>query len=270
MRPPTSPVRRPNLKVPEVTVVFWVLKLLSTAGGEAASDYLGGVSIAVAGAVGVALLLVTGWRQLRSPDYRPARYWSFVAAIAVFGTMAADAMHVVVGLPYPLTTCLSVIAVVLILIAWQRHQGTVSIHTVTVGAAERFYWATVLATFALGTAAGDLVAFTLGLGYLDSAVFFGLLFAIPAIAWRVWRRAEVMLFWAAYVLTRPFGASVADWLGKPPNKAGGLGWGDGPVALGLFALFAGILLRWAPPPTPPVVLSARPERPGASPRDASR
>lgn len=235
-----SPYRR-ALKVPEVTALFWVLKLLSTAAGEAASDYLGSISIAVAGIVGVGLMLVTAWWQFRADRYEPVKYWAFVAAIAVFGTMAADAMHVVLDLPYQVTTCLYVIIVATVLVAWKRHQGSISIHTVTAGAPERFYWATVLATFALGTAAGDLAAFTLQLGYFDSAVLFAGLFAIPAVAWKLWGRAEVALFWSAYVLTRPLGASVADWLGKPPSKAGGLGWGDGIVALGLFAIFGAIL-----------------------------
>ncbi|KYH43122.1 hypothetical protein [Branchiibius sp. NY16-3462-2] len=233
--------RRRALKVPEVTLVFWVLKLLSTAGGEAASDYLGSISIAVAGAVGVGLMVITGWMQFRAHRYEPATYWAFVAAIAIFGTMAADAMHVVLDLPYQLTTCLYVIIVAAVLAAWKRWEGSISIHTVTAGAPERFYWATVLATFALGTAAGDLAAFTLKLGYLDSALLFAILFAIPAIAWKLWGRAEVALFWSAYVLTRPLGASVADWLGKPPRKAGGLGWGDGVVTLGLFVAFGAIL-----------------------------
>lgn len=240
----SEPTPRP-VKVPEITGAFWVLKLLTTAGGEALADYLAGADIVLAGLVGCTLLVVGGVVQLRTPRYRPLPYWFFVAAIAIFGTMVADAMHVVAGLPYQVTSAgyAAVLAVVMLL--WHRETGTIDIHTVTPGRPEVYYWLAVVAAFALGTALGDLAAFTLGLGYLAAAVLFGILFLLALLVHARIRWAPTLTFWSAYVLTRPFGASVADYLGKPRGHGGGLGWGDGPVAFGLFAAFAVVLARVA-------------------------
>jgi uncharacterized membrane-anchored protein len=131
-------------------------------------------------------------------------------------------------------------AVAAVFWCWYRVEGTLSIHTITTQRRECFYWVAVLATFALGTAAGDLTAITLNLGYLPSAILFGVLIAIPALAW--WRGAvnPVLAFWAAYVITRPLGASIADWLSKPSSKTG-LGLGDGPVSLLMLAVFVALV-----------------------------
>ena len=157
--------------------------------------------------------------------------------VAIFGTMAADAAHVILGIPYAVTTIGYSVALAVVLVWWWRSEGTLLIHSIVTPRRELFYWATVLATFALGTAAGDLTAYTLGWGYLPSAVFFGVAILVPLVAWRL-GAAEVAMFWTAYVLTRPLGASVADWLGKPSTKGGGLGFGDGRVTLCGFAILA--------------------------------
>jgi hypothetical protein len=151
-------------KVPEVTAVFWVVKVLTTGMGEAASDWLAAQSIALAAGIGAVGLGVTLWYQLRADRYRPTTYWATVAMVAVFGTMAADAIHVVLKVPYPITSAAYAIAVAASLVVWWRFEGTLSIHSITTRRRELFYWATVLATFALGTAAGDLTAMTLKLG----------------------------------------------------------------------------------------------------------
>ncbi|MFC6715479.1 hypothetical protein [Branchiibius cervicis] len=235
----------PAIKVPSINRDFWFLKLLTTAGGEALSDYLAGRSVVIAAVVGAALLGLGAAAQLRARSYQPVPYWFFAAAIAVFGTMLADGMHVVAGVPYPVTSTVYAAALAAVFLLWHRATGTIDIHTVTAGRPETYYWCAVGATFALGTALGDLAAFSLGLGYLASAVLFGLLFATALLLCHRGRRGATVTFWSAYVLTRPFGASVADFLGKPGGHGGGLGWGDGPVALGLFAAFALMLIRVA-------------------------
>jgi uncharacterized membrane-anchored protein len=218
------------VKVPEITAIFWVIKVLTTGAGEAASDYLASVSLVLA--AGIGFLGFTGALalQLRAPRYRPWIYWSAVSAVAVFGTMAADAVHVVLGVPYTVTTVAYAVAVAAAFLVWQRAERTLDIHTVTPGRREIFYWVTVLVTFTLGTAVGDLSAFTLHLGYWASAVLYAVLIAMPALAWWRLRLSPVVAFWSAYVLTRPLGASLADWVGKPSGKSG-LGFGDGTVTL---------------------------------------
>lgn len=241
-----DPTRRPGLllaKVPEVTAAFWLVKILTTGMGEAASDWLAARNIVLAALVGAVGLGVSLWYQLRADRYRPSIYWASVAMVAVFGTMAADAVHVVLGVPYPITSTAYALAVVVCLVVWRRCEGTLSMHSITTRRRELFYWATVLATFALGTAAGDLTALTLRLGYLESGLIFLAGILIPWAAWRWFRLNEVAAFWAAYVLTRPLGASFADWVAKPAGRGAGLGVGDGPVTLALFVLIVA-LVAW--------------------------
>lgn len=233
------------IKVPPIDRDFWILKLLTTAGGEALSDYLAGRSVVLAAVVGLVLLGLGAALQLRTRSYHPVPYWLFAAAIAVFGTMLADGMHVVAGVPYPLTSTAYAAALAVVFLLWHRATGTIDIHTVTAGRSEAYYWCAVGAAFALGTALGDFAAFSLGLGYLASAILFGVLFAAALLLHHRARWGATATFWSAYVLTRPFGASVADYLGKPGGHGGGLDWGDGPVALGLFAAFALMLIRVA-------------------------
>jgi uncharacterized membrane-anchored protein len=228
------------LKVPRVTALFWTVKLLTTAMGESTTDYfvfqINPYVAVIVATLGLGLTLAL---QLRATRYVPAIYWAAVAMVAVFGTMAADVLHVVLGIPYVVSTIFFAAALAVVFVSWYVSERTLSIHTIYPGRRELFYWATVMATFALGTAAGDLTASTLGLGYFASAVVFAALFALPGLAyWRLGMNA-VAAFWWAYVVTRPLGASVADWLGKP--VLGGLGLGDGKVALVLTAaIIAGV------------------------------
>jgi uncharacterized membrane-anchored protein len=218
-------------RVPAVTALFWAIKVLTTGMGEAGADWLGGISIALAGVVGVlALVLALTW-QFRAGRYVAARYWTAVAAVAVFGTMVADGPHEVLGLSYLASTLAYVVLVAGCLLVWRRSEGTLSVHSITTRRRETLYWLTVLATFALGTALGDLTATAWHLGFSGSAVLFAALIAVPALAWARFRLDPTVAFWSAYVLTRPLGASVADWLGKPQHPAGGLGLGDGTVTL---------------------------------------
>jgi uncharacterized membrane-anchored protein len=217
-------------KVPEVIFLFWVVKILTTAGGEATSDYLktwgniggGGTELIL---FGVALILQFGTRR-----YRAFAYWFLAYSIAIFGTGVADFLHLDVGIPYAGTTLLWALVLLAIFGIWQHQEGTLSIHSVTTQRREAFYWATVFATFALGTALGDFTATSLGLGYLASGIFFGVVILIPALAW--WRMGlnSIAAFWMAYVVTRPLGASFADYISKPPSLSG-IGFGDGPTAV---------------------------------------
>jgi uncharacterized membrane-anchored protein len=229
-------------KVPEIAVLFWVIKVLTTGIGESSSDFLGQKSIPLAALIGTSGIVLALWLQLRATRYRAPVYWFAVLMVAVFGTMAADGLHRGAGIPYAVSTTLCAIAVAAIFLAWHRVEGTVDIHSITTRRREAFYWLAVLATFALGTAAGDLTAFTLNLGFAGSAVLFGAAMAVPAVAWWRFGLNPVVAFWAAYVITRPLGASIADWLGKPQARTG-LGAGDGVVSLLGLAVFAA-LVAW--------------------------
>lgn len=231
-------------KVPEITIFFWIVKLLTTAMGESTSDFLvfrinSYVAVGLGGiALALALLL-----QFSVKRYNAWVYWLAVAMVAVFGTMAADALHVQLGVPYIISSTLFAVALAVVFIAWQKSEKTLSIHSITTRKREVFYWLTVLATFALGTATGDLTATTLGLGYFTSALLFSGLIALPVLAYWLLDANEIACFWIAYILTRPLGASFADWMGKS-KSVGGLGWGDGHVSIGLttvIILFVGYL-----------------------------
>ncbi|MEU6218188.1 hypothetical protein ABZ845_11820 [Streptomyces sp. NPDC047022] len=229
-------VLRGAVRVPGIITAFWIAKGLSTALGEGASDYLvQAMAPQLAVVLGFVAFLVALVVQFRQARYRAWTYWFAVAMVGIFGTMAADVMHVALGVPYSVSSALYAVLLLTVFWLWRRTEGTLSIHTIDSPRREAFYWATVVATFAMGTALGDFTAFTLHLGYFTSAAVFAVLILIPAVGYRWLRWNPVFCFWAAYVITRPLGASVADGLGKP-RSAGGLGLGDGPVALVLLAL----------------------------------
>jgi uncharacterized membrane-anchored protein len=223
-------------KVPSITIWFWITKILTTAMGEATSDFLVGrldpVLAVLLGALAFAAALVL---QFRTRQYVPWIYWLAVAMVAVFGTMAADVLHVGLGIPYTVSSALYAVILTIVFIVWYRSEKTLSIHDITTPRREAFYWAAVLTTFALGTATGDLSATTFGLGYLASGLLFMVAIALPAFAYWKFGLNEITAFWIAYILTRPLGASFADGAGKP-HLSGGLGWGDGTVSIALSAL----------------------------------
>lgn len=179
-------------KVPEITIGFWIVKLLTTAFGEAASDYVGGHGLPVVAGVATFVLLAAGLiAQLASRRYLPWLYWSVVALIAVFGTMVADVIHLVLSVPYQATTIAFAAILAAVLWSWHRVEGTLDIHSVSTTRRELFYWATVCASFALGTAAGDLLADALHLGFLGAAIVFTLAILIPAFGRRAPRLGEI-------------------------------------------------------------------------------
>lgn len=225
-------------KVPEVFVVFWIVKLLTTGIGETGSDFLGTVNVALAGVIGVGGFFAALRWQTRADRYRPVRYWLAVLMVAVFGTMIADGPHVALGTPYYVDSCIYLVLLIGLLAWWKRSEGTLSVHSITTARRERFYWGAVLLTFGLGTALGDTTAIDLHLGFVWSIVIFGVLILVPLGLWRLGASA-VACFWTAYSLTRPLGASVADWLAHPGPA--GLGLGTGPVTAVGLALFAGLV-----------------------------
>jgi uncharacterized membrane-anchored protein len=220
---PPAGMRFAAAKVPEITAWFWVAKLLTTGMGETTWDWaaiaLGPVPAILLSALG--FVVATGL-QLREHAYRAWVYWFAVLMVSVFGTTCADAVHVVLGVPYAVSTVVFLVSVLAAFGLWYRVEGTLSMHSIDTRRRELFYWSAIILTFALGTALGDLTATTLGIGYVGSIVIFGVLFVLPANA--------VATFWIAYVMTRPFGASVADWLGVPAGR-GGIGIGTGLVSL---------------------------------------
>jgi uncharacterized membrane-anchored protein len=228
-----APVRsREGLsKVPAVTGLFWVIKVLTTGMGETTSDFLvrryqPELAVVVVGLIFAGSLAL----QFRANRYRPFVYWFAVVMVSVFGTMAADVLHVALGVPYIASTVAFAIVLTVVFVLWYRVEGTLSIQSIRTRRRELFYWATVLTTFALGTALGDLTATTLHLGYLASGVLFAVVFAVPGVAYRIGWMGGVLAFWVAYVTTRPLGASFADWLGVP-HRRGGLDVGTGLVSL---------------------------------------
>lgn len=238
---PSGLTARGMLRVPQVAVGFWVVKGLSTAMGEATSDYLvGAMAPPVAVGLGFAALLAALVAQFRARRYRAWTYWSAVVGVGVFGTMEADVVHVALGVPYAVSSAVCAVVLFAVFAAWRGTEKTLSMHSIDTPRREAFYWAAVMATFAMGTAVGDFTAFTLHLGYGTSVLLFAALIAVPAVG-RYWLRWDpILASWTAYVLARPLGASVADGLAKP-DRSGGAGLGDGPVALVLTLLIAAVV-----------------------------
>ncbi len=228
-------------KVPQITAIFWVIKVLTTAQGEAVADFLffryGPVIVGAVGATGLIAALAL---QFRARRYIAGIYWFAVVMVAVFGTLAADGLHIVMGVPYLWSAAFYGSSLAVIFAVWYATEKTLSIHSIYTWRREAFYWATVMATFALGTAVGDLTAITFHLGYLASGIVFAVVIAVPAVAHRRFGLNPILAFWLAYIVTRPLGASGADWLAVS-HALGGVGLGRGPVGLGLTIVIAGLV-----------------------------
>jgi uncharacterized membrane-anchored protein len=232
-------------KVPEITLMFWVAKLLTTGMGETTWDALAiafdqTIAVTITGVLFVASMVI----QFARRSYNAWAYWFAVVMVSVFGTTVADLVHNDFGVPYTVSTSVLLVLVLGMFALWYRVEGTLSIHSITTRRREVFYWAAVLLTFALGTAAGDWTASTLHLGYLPSGIMFGVLFLLPAIAYRWFGANAIACFWLSYILTRPFGASFADWFGGPPGR-GGLALGMDRTAIVLTVLIVGIIAYFA-------------------------
>jgi uncharacterized membrane-anchored protein len=217
-------------KVPEIIFLFWVVKILTTAGGEVTSDYLKVYGNFGGGGTEVALFVIALVLQFATRRYRAFAYWSLAYAIAIAGTGLSDFLHLDAHIPYAGTTLLWALILAALFWIWQRSEGTLSIHSITTQRREAFYWAVVFATFALGTALGDFTAASLGMGYLASGLLFFALILLPALAWWRFGLNGTAAFWMAYVVTRPLGASFADYISKP-HAMTGIGFGNGQTAL---------------------------------------
>jgi uncharacterized membrane-anchored protein len=227
------------------TAGFWLAKGLSTALGEAVSDWsVNALVPEFAVLMGFVCFLAALTVQLRRRRYAPWAYWTTVAMVGIFGTMAADVAHVVLHAPYAVSFAGYAGLLAALFVLWRRREGTVDVHDITTTSRECFYWGAVVLTFAMGTALGDLTAVTLNLGYLPSAALFLVLIAVPALGYRFLSWNPVACFWAAYTVTRPLGASVADWLGKPVAE-GGRGVGSGVVAVLLAVAMATVVALMA-------------------------
>jgi uncharacterized membrane-anchored protein len=220
-------------RVPEVTLVFWVLKILATTVGETAADVLSttfNLGTVVTSYVMALLLLISLAFQLRAKRYVPKIYWVVVVFISVVGTLISDNLVDNLGVSLTTTSLIFLVALVAVFVFWYISERTLSVHTIYTPKRELFYWAAILFTFSLGTSAGDLLSERLGLGYPLSAVMFAGAIAVIYGLYRVKVVNEVLAFWLAYILTRPLGASVGDMLTQEKN-AGGLGLGTIPVSV---------------------------------------
>ncbi|HWF32491.1 MAG TPA: hypothetical protein VG188_08045 [Solirubrobacteraceae bacterium] len=225
--PAQIPLRKMLNKVPEVTIYFWVIKILCTTVGETAADLLNenlGLGLTNTSYIMAALLIVTLGFQFRARRYIPGIYWLAVVLISVVGTLISDNLTDNYGVTLETTTTVFATCLALVFIAWYSVEKTLSIHSIVTTRREGFYWLAILFTFALGTSAGDLTAERLGLGFLVSVALFGGLILAVTVAHVRFKLNAVLSFWIAYILTRPLGASIGDYLSQPRADGGqGLG-----------------------------------------------
>ena len=213
-------------KVPAVTLFFWIIKVLCTTVGETASDFLNvnlGFGLTGTSVVAGILLAVVLFFQFRAKRYIPGLYWLTVVLISIFGTLVTDIMTDSLGVPLELSTIGFTIALIATFGIWYASEKTLSMHSIVTSKREAFYWLAILFTFALGTASGDLMAESLGLGYLVTGLIVVAVVVAVSIAWKLGLDA-VLGFWIIYIMTRPLGASLGDYLTQPP-RYGGLGLG---------------------------------------------
>lgn len=230
-------------KVPEATLLFWIIKMMSTTVGETGADYLSfnlGLGLVGTSAVMGVLLAVALFFQIRSRRYSPPLYWNAVVFISVFGTLITDNLTDRLGVPLALSTGVFSAALLVTFVVWYAMEKTLSIHEINTTRRELFYWTAILFTFALGTAAGDWVAEGLNIGYANAAIIFGGLIAATAFFYYVFNGNAVACFWIAYVLTRPFGAACGDLLSQPAG-AGGLGLGTVDTSAIFLATIVGLV-----------------------------
>jgi uncharacterized membrane-anchored protein len=232
-RSTTTAARTVLSKVPEVTIFFWIIKILATTIGETAADYLAtNLGLGLTGTTWVmsALLVAVLVFQFRAPRYVPGIYWLVVVVLSVVGTLVTDNLTDRYNVALETTTALFAVALAATFLAWHLVERTLSIHSIYTPRREAFYWLAILFTFALGTASGDLIAERYNVGYWKAALLFGGCIALITLAWRYWKLNPILAFWMAYILTRPLGASIGDYLSQP-KADGGLGLGTTTTSL---------------------------------------
>lgn len=228
MLPPATQTAAPALnRVPDVTVDFWLIKLMAVTMGETAADYLAvnlGLGLTVTSLIMAGILVVALVLQFAQKRYVPWAYWLAVVLISIVGTLVTDNLVDNFGVRLETTTIAFSIALAATFSVWYASERTLSIHTIFTTRREFFYWLAILFTFSLGTAAGDLVAESFDIGYLTTGLLFGSVIALIAFAYYVLWLDGILAFWLAYILTRPLGASFGDLLSQPVEY-GGLGFG---------------------------------------------
>ncbi len=232
VQPSPSTARKLWNKVPEITVWFWVIKVLCTTVGETVSDFINagpadggqlGLGIPTTFAITGSLLLVAVVVQFRSDRYHPTRYWITVVLMSIVGTLVTDWLHDEKGVSLVTTTIIFSVLLAVVFAIWYAQEKTLSIHSVYKGRREAYYWLVVLVTFALGTSGGDLLSEKVDLGYLDSVLIIVAAVALIAIARFAFKANAVLTFWLAYILTRPLGGNTGDWLSQSDSDGLGLG-----------------------------------------------
>ncbi|WP_018859087.1 COG4705 family protein [Rhizobium sp. 42MFCr.1] len=236
----TAPINR----VPEVTIDFWLIKLMAVTMGETAADYLAvnlGLGLTVTSVIMTAVLVAVVAIQFAQRRYVPASYWAAVVLISVVGTLITDNLVDNFGVPLEATTIGFSIALAVTFAVWFAFERTLSIHTIYTTRREAFYWLAILFTFALGTAAGDLIAETFDFGYLTTALLFMVVICVIAAAYALAGLNSIVAFWLAYIFTRPLGASLGDLLSQP-LEYGGLGFGTTYTSLLFLGLIVAIVI----------------------------
>jgi len=239
---PNEAARQMLNKVPQVTLAFWAIKIMSTTVGETGADYLAvhvGLGAAVTGAIMAGLLVAALLMQLRSRQYVPWVYWLTVVLVSVVGTQITDALTDGLGVSLYVSTTVFAALLAMTFAAWYARERTLSIHTIVTSRRELFYWTAILFTFALGTAAGDLATEALGLGFNVGVAIFGALIAAIYGAFRLGAN-PVLTFWLAYILTRPLGASLGDLLSQA-RTYGGLGLGTVTTSIAFLAVIVALV-----------------------------
>ncbi|MEH1794906.1 MULTISPECIES: COG4705 family protein [unclassified Nostoc] len=231
-------------RVPEVTIYFWIIKILATTVGETAADFLSAtlnLGLGVTSNIMSSVLLIGLLNQLKLKRYVPASFWSVVVLISIVGTLITDRLVDELGISLLTTTVVFSFALSVVFALWYSNEKTLAMHSINTAKRELFYWAAVLFTFALGTATGDLLAEALKVGYAQSALIFGASIAIIAIAhYYLWMNA-VLAFWLAYILTRPLGASMGDLLSQSA-KNGGFGFGTVGTSMLFLSIIASLVI----------------------------
>lgn len=226
-------------RVPEVTIYFWIIKILATTVGETAADFLAfamNLGLGVTSYIMGGLLLIALLNQFRLKRYVPASYWLVVVLVSIVGTLITDRLVDEFGVTLMTTNIVFSVALLAVFALWYLSEKTLAMHSINTTKRELYYWAVILLTFALGTSTGDYLAEASGLGYAQSALVFGALIAIISAGYYYFQMNAVLAFWLAYILTRPFGASIGDLLSQP-TKNGGFGYGT----VGTSMLFLSII-----------------------------
>lgn len=231
-------------RVPEVTVTFWIIKMMATTVGETAADYMSAtlhLGLSNTSYIMSVLLLLALLNQFRLKRYVPAMYWIVVVLVSVVGTLITDRLADELGVSFATSSIAFSIGLLAVFAVWYSNEKTLAMHSINTAKRELFYWAAILFTFALGTATGDLVAEAFKLGYALSALMFGSLIAIIAIAYYYFKMNEILAFWLAYILTRPFGASMGDLLSQPAQN-GGFGYGTVGTSMLFLSIIASLII----------------------------